>query len=295
VTATLLIQLPANYNNRVLHIFISCLCVRAFNTQATMSNRRNMYDASRDPRALNRQGSNVDMANAAPQTVITSEDSKKIDEQLSQPGASSHEHCHSVQQLQDRTKDLLNRIALQEADNAKLQKTKAATKDELRNTHARLNKATTSLATLTVSYAKRLDEKHDFMSQNADLELTNSTCRDTIAARLRIISDNETQIQGLQKENRELMSRLDTLASEMVTLKQRLDQFEVGEIQETRHGDDRQQRHQRAGRGEYMGRGEAYRPRYGGAINRGRSLSARGEERGRSRKRSKADSDERYL
>ncbi|KAF2852924.1 hypothetical protein T440DRAFT_497423 [Plenodomus tracheiphilus IPT5] len=226
-----------------------------------MSGGRNAYDASRDPRTQNRRLNNVELTGAVPEIVIINDDSNDTDGHLRE--ASQDDRRQSIQQLKDRTQDLLARIALQEADNARLQQTNAAAKANLRDSHTRLTTTTTALTALTVSYARRLDEKNSLIADNADVEQTNATLRNTIADQLRIIRDKEAQVLDLRKENREL------------------------------HGTDSQSRHPPVGRVTYMGRGEAYRPHYDhGRDGRG-FASAREEERGSDWRRGRAGGYER--
>ncbi|KAH9877115.1 hypothetical protein IAQ61_002478 [Plenodomus lingam] len=201
--------------------------------------------------------------------------------------APQNKHRKSIQQLQDRTKDLLARIASQEADNASLQKTKAATAAKLRNAHTTLTTTSTSLTSLTVSYAKRLEEKNRLISDNADLELTNSDFRNTIAAQLRTISENETQIRDLQKENRDLMDRLGMLEREMAALKPRVEQLDAEDRTRMRQPRGDQPPQWRSARSTYTGRGGGYRSQYENTRERGNLARAREEDRGSLRTRSR--------
>jgi chromosome segregation ATPase len=228
------------------------------------------YDASRDPR-INRQPSNVQMANAAP---ADSSPSTK------------------PQPLMDQVRNLRDTVASQGAEIAKLQREKTDVKLKLHDTHTRLTTITKTHETLTVSHAKRVTEKDLLIAENVDIEQRLTAMTDKEAKWLRFISDMEnkiqlmeTKIQRLETDNEDRWNRTADLAMEKDGLLRRIQELEAekekrgapkdatnedmrGQSQNTgrRSGDSYTSRNDVVeegqiwdGEGDY-GRGDSYRP-----------------------------------
>jgi septal ring factor EnvC (AmiA/AmiB activator) len=108
-----------------------------------------------------------------------------------------------------------------------------------RDFHGRLTQATQSLTDLTVSYAKRVEEKNAVLNNNVAIEQRQTQMTKQAAKAARDISDMTTKIQEMEAQirayeidNAELQDRVSILENESHTLQSQIHDLEYDKEQE---------------------------------------------------------------